>query len=72
MERELWPLLYHTVRDVARGFQQKYVQIPGWILVVTLLWAALHDRPVSWACRRANWTTMRWRPPRLPSPATMS
>ncbi len=72
MERELWPLLYSTVRKVARGFSQKYVQIPSWILVVTMLWAALHDRPVSWACRSANWATTRLRPVRLPSASTMS
>jgi hypothetical protein len=67
MERELWPLLYSAVREVARGFAQKYVQIPGWVLTVTMLWAALHDRPVSWACRAANWRTTRLRPWRLPS-----
>lgn len=72
MERELWAVLYHTVCDVARGFQQKYVQIPGWVLLVTMLWAALHDRPVSWACREENWSTTRLRPLHLPSPATMS
>ena len=71
MERELWPLLYRTVREVAAGFSQKYVQIPGWVLVVTMLWAALHDRPVSWACDQANWPT-RLRPRRLPSRATMT
>jgi len=72
MERELWPLLYRTVRDVARGFSQKYVQIPGWVVLLTMLWAAIHDRPVCWACRPANWSTTRLRPPRLPSEATMS
>ena len=72
MERELWPVLYRTVREVARDFGQKYVQIPGWILVVTMLWASLHDRPVSWACRAVNWGTTRLRPTRLPSAATMS
>jgi hypothetical protein len=72
MERELWPLLYRTVRAVARDFSQKYVQISGWVLVVTMLWAALHDRPVSWACDRAHWATTRLRPLHLPSPATMS
>lgn len=72
MERELWPLLYHAVRDVAAGFRQKYVQIPGWALVLTMLWAALHDRPVSWACRTANWSTTRLRPAHLPSQPTMS
>jgi len=72
MERELWPVLYRTVRAVARDFHQKYVQIPGWVLVLTMLWAALHERSVTWACKRANWTTTRLRPTRLPSDATMS
>jgi|SRR6516162_6745889 len=72
MERELWPLLYCTVRAVGRDFAQKYKQIPGWVLLVTLLWAALHDRPVSWACQPENWKTTRLRPLHLPSPATMS
>lgn len=72
MERELWPLLYCTVREVARGFSQKYVHIPGWVLLVTMLWAALHDRPVSWACQRGNWSTTRFRPDKLPSPSTLS
>jgi len=72
MERELWPLLYRTVRAIARDFSQKYIQIPGWVLLLTLLWAALHDRPMSWACQRANWRSTRLRPLHLPSPATMS
>ena len=72
MERELWPILYCTVRAVARAFSQKYVQIPGWILILNMLWAALHDRPVAWACRPENWQTTRLRPPRWPSAATMS
>lgn len=72
MERELWPVLYRTVREVARGYHQKYVPIPGWILVLTMLWAALHDRPVAWACNPKNWSTTRLRSPRLPSARTMS
>jgi IS5 family transposase len=72
MERELWPVLYRVVRAVGLDFSQKYVQIPGWVLVLTMLWAALHDRPVSWACDPGNWTTTRLRPARLPSAATMS
>jgi len=73
MEHELWKVLYQTVCDVARDFDQKYVQIPGWVLLVTMLWAALHDRPVSWACRAENWeSAKKERPLRLPSSATMS
>ena len=72
MERELWPLLYRQLQATAKGFSQKYVQIPGWILVAVSLWAALHDRPISWACDEANWSTTSLRPLRLPSPSTMS
>lgn len=72
MERELWPILYRTVRAVAADFTQKYVQIPGWVLLLTILWAALHDRPLSWACQKENWSSTRLLPPRLPSPATLS
>jgi len=72
MERELWPLLYRTVRAVARDFSQKYVQIPGWVLLMTMLWAALHDRTVCWACNPKHWATTSLRPLQLPSPATMS
>lgn len=72
MERELWPILYRTIRAVAGDFSQKYVQIPAWVLVATMLWAALHQETVSWACHPANWAGTRLRPPRLPSLATMS
>jgi hypothetical protein len=72
MEHELWPVWSHNVREVARAFQQQYVQIPGGILVRTMLWAARHDRPVQWACGAEHWKTTRLRPPRLPSPRTMS
>jgi hypothetical protein len=72
MERELWPLLYHAIQKLARDFRQKYVQIQPWILVAVLCWAALHDRPLSWACQRRHWSTTTLRPPRLPSPATLS
>ena len=61
MERELWSLLYRTVRAAAREFSQKYKQIPGWVLIVTMLWAALHDRPICWACNPNNWKTTRLR-----------
>src|SRR5687768_260147 len=73
MERELWPPLYHLLRQVAKDFHQKYVQHQPWVLVAVFLWAALHDRPVSWACQRRHWSTTTLRPGgRLPSPATLS
>src|SRR5262249_25677145 len=54
------------------GFSQKYVHFQPWVLVAVFLWAALHDRPVSWACDHRNWAATRLRPPRLPAPATLS
>jgi hypothetical protein len=72
MERELWPLLYHALQETAKDFHQKYVPYPPWVLVAVLLWAALHDRPVCWACVPRPWSTTTLRPATLPSPATRS
>lgn len=72
MERELWPRLYHLIREVAKDFRQKYVSYQPWPLVAVMLWAALHDRPVSWACQPRHWRTTTLRPARLPSASTIS
>jgi hypothetical protein len=72
MERELWPVLYRHLKAVANAFSQKYVQHQPWVLAAVLLWAALHDRPISWACQRRHWSTTTLRPWRLPSPSTLS
>ena len=72
MERELWPPLYRLVQETAKDFRQKYVQCQPWLLVMVMLWAALHDCPVSWACKPRHWSTTSLRPVRLPSAATMS
>jgi hypothetical protein len=72
MERELWKVVYTKLKTVARLFHQKYVHYQPWRIAAVLVWAALHDRPVSWACDKRNWTTTRLKPGRLPSEATMS
>lgn len=72
MERELWPLVYRLVREVGRGIEQKYVHYPPWVIAAVLLWAAIHDRPVGWACDPAHWSTTRLRPAAIPSAATVS
>jgi hypothetical protein len=72
MERELWPLLYRYLQQTAQEVRQKYVQIQPWVIVATLLWAALHDRPVSWACDPRHWSTTQLRPATIPSERTMS
>lgn len=72
MERELWPLLYRTLITTARDFHQKYVQLQPWTVAAVLLWAALHDRPISWACDPAHWSGTRLQPAHLPSQPTVS
>src|SRR5438034_10988212 len=72
MERELWPILYRCLQQTAMDIRQKYVQIQPWVIVSTMLWAALHDRPVSWACKPRHWSTTSSRPACIPSEATMS
>jgi IS5 family transposase len=72
MERELWRLLYRFLLETAAEVRQKYVQLQPWVIAATMLWAALHDRPVSWACKAGHWSTTRLRPARIPSEATMS
>ena len=72
MERELWTIVYTKLKMVARRFHQKYVHHQPWRIAAVLLWAALHDRPIAWACQKRNGSTTRRKPGRLPSPATMS
>ena len=72
MERELWPRMYHELREVARATHQKGVTYQPWVIAAVLLWAALHDRSVAWACDERNWSTTRLRPAELPSESTMS
>jgi hypothetical protein len=72
MERELWPSLYRLVRQTASTVYQKGVTYQPWVLILVFLWAAIHDRPVSWACCKQNWRTTRQRPPQLPSDSTLS
>ena len=72
MERELWLVLYRNLRAVSRHTTQKHVHYPPWVIAAVLLWAALHDRPVAWACKLDNWSTTRLRPPTLPSASTVS
>ena len=72
MERELWKIVYTKLKVVARRFHQRYVQLQAWRIAAVLVWAALHDRPICWACNKRNWSTTRLKPGRLPSEATMS
>lgn len=72
MERELWPRLYRRAMEVSQRYRIAGVSYQPHIIALVMLWAALHDRPMSWACRPANWSTTALRPARIPSAATVS
>lgn len=72
MECELWDRLYVLVKETAKVCRSSGVQYSDAIIVLVFLWAALHDRPVSWACQLKNWKSTRLRPLELPSDPTMS
>jgi hypothetical protein len=71
MEGELWDGLYSLVMaEASRRGRRPRVQHSDARIVLVFLWAALHDRPVSWACDRRHWPAEhRWP---LPSAPTMS
>lgn len=60
MERELWTLVVGALRRTPPTRPRNAVYTDRQILAV-VLWAALHDRPVSWACRRGSWPFQAWR-----------
>jgi hypothetical protein len=72
MERELWVRLYHLVMEVGQSLRLIDVTYQPHVIALVFLWAALHDRPVCWACQERNWSTTTLRPASLPSPSTLS
>jgi Transposase DDE domain len=72
MERELWVRLYHLVMEVGQSLRLTDVTYQPHVIALVLLWAALHDRPVCWACQERNWSTTTLRPASIPSPSTLS
>lgn len=71
MERELYRAVYETAYALARRIRTPRVRFPDWKIVVVYAWSVLHDRPICWACDRANWPAEA-RSLELPSQPTMS
>jgi len=68
MEDRLWSIVVHVVPVDKPSVHQMFSSRE---ILLVMLWAALHDRPVRWACQAENWPAAR-RPPRLPDPSTVS
>ena len=70
MERDLWRCIVTQLKALPRRRPIRGLYDNRQILA-PLFWAALHDRPISWACRRENWPGRAWRRI-LPDQSTMS
>lgn len=69
MEGQVWDIvesLLGSVESVGRRFRYGNEEV-----LRVVLWAVLHDRPMSWACQAENWAPAL-RPARLPHPSTIS
>ena len=64
MEHQLWKAIVEWLRRYAKPRKPKetYSDVE---VVKVFFWSVLHDRPISWACERANWPPQerRWAKP---------
>jgi hypothetical protein len=70
MERDIWRVIVAALRRLPRRCSSSQLYSNRDVLAV-LLWAALHDRSILWACQRRNWPMQAWRR-KLPDQSTMS
>ena len=70
MESQLWTMIVEALNGI-KVSQAKRCKFSVLDIARTYLWAVLHDRPVSWACRKSSWPLWAWRK-ELPTPSTMT
>ncbi|MCB1281568.1 MAG: transposase [Salinibacterium sp.] len=70
MDHGVWRRLMAGLRGVPRWSPPRARYSNRDVLAV-VLWSALHDRPLSWGCRRSSWPMQSWRR-RLPDQSTLS
>lgn len=72
MERELFVLLISILDTLPESrHRPAKARFTDRDIILVWLWAALHDRPIDWACKRQNWPWHDRKRP-LPSGSTMS
>jgi hypothetical protein len=71
MERQLWKQIVDMLKVIDKPRTKPRETYSAEEIVRVLLWAALHDRPVSWAVQRCHWP-LQERRRTLPSSTTMS
>ena len=71
MEAELWKQVYKLVTKMAKGKTLKRATYTDGDIIITYMWAVIHDRPVYWACKKRNWP-IYYRKRKLPNASTMT
>jgi len=71
MERQLWKQIVDMLKSIDKPRPTTHQTYSAEDIVRVLVWAALHDRPVSWAVQRCNWPLYERRRG-LPSSTTVS
>ena len=70
MERQLWKAIVLLLVEIEKPRVNVRNDFSDELIVKVWMWSVVHDRPVSWACCRANWPPYERRC-KLPSNATM-
>jgi hypothetical protein len=68
MEDRLWSIVLRIVPESKPDARRRYSDRR---ILLVILWAVLHDRPISWACRAEHWPVRASREA-LPHPSTVS
>lgn len=71
MEHQLWKAIVAILSTISKVRKTTAFDFSDEDIVRVYYWSVIHDRPVSWACRRQNWP-IHLRKKKLPSPTTMS
>jgi hypothetical protein len=71
MERQHWLQVVALIDAVVQEHPGRRFTFSRADIARVYFWAAVHDRPVFWACQSHNWP-VDLRPQRLPTPSTMS
>jgi len=71
MEAELWKQVYKLVTQMAKGKTLKRATYTDGDIILTYMWAVIHDRPIYWACKKRNWP-IYYRRRKLPNASTMT
>lgn len=71
MEGQLWKAILMVLSEVHKRRKRTTEDFSDEDIVKVFYWAVIHDRPVSWACKRSSWP-LHLRRRALPSCSTMS